>query len=124
LRPEATSGDMGVLDEDGYLTLWGRACGVINVAGVKVFPGEIEAVLKKCPGVRDAAVTALPDQVKGEKICAWIVRQDKTVTRKNILNFCHNAINIHACPQKIVFTEELPLNNNGKVDKKRLREQV
>jgi long-chain acyl-CoA synthetase len=115
---------MGVLEEGGYLTLWGRASGVINVAGVKVLPEEIETALKKCPGVRDAAVAALPDQIKGEKICAWIVRQDNAVTRKDILNFCHNTINMYACPQKIIFTEELPLNNNGKVDKKRLREQT
>ena len=120
LRPEATSGDLGMLDDDGYLTIVGRATGVINVAGAKAYPETIEAVLKTHPDVLDAAVAGVSDPLKGQKVCAWLVRRSDTLTAAGITRFCRSNMPSHACPQVIVFLEELPLNNNGKVDRRAL----
>ncbi|MDR2006117.1 MAG: AMP-binding protein [Acidaminococcales bacterium] len=121
LRPEATAGDVGELDGEGYLTLYGRAAGVINVAGIKVMPERVEDVLKKCPDISDAAVTGIEDATKGEKICAFVVRRGDKLTKREIVRFCRYNMDQYSCPQKIIFTDALPLNDNGKVDRAALR---
>ncbi|MCE5286655.1 MAG: AMP-binding protein [Pelosinus sp.] len=118
-RPKATVGDLGRVD-GGYLYLLGRKTGLINTGGIKVIPEQVEDILRECPGVADAAVAGLDDSVKGQKVCAWIVRTKKELAAADILAFCHKKMRPHYCPQKIMFVEDFPLNANSKVDKKRL----
>ncbi|MDR3349073.1 MAG: AMP-binding protein [Acidaminococcales bacterium] len=121
LRPEATAGDIGELDGEGFLTLYGRAAGTINVAGVKIVPERVEEALKKCPAIGDAAVTGIGDATKGEKICAFVVRRGAGVTKQEIARFCRENMDRHSCPQKIIFIDALPLNGSGKVDRAALK---
>ena len=118
LRPEATAGDFGELDGEGYLTLYGRASGAIDVAGITVMPERVAEALKKCPKIIDAAVLGVGDATKGEKICAFIVaRRGDRLTAQDVVRFCRENMDQYSCPQKIIFTKALPLNENGKVDR-------
>lgn len=116
-RPKATVGDLGSLDDNGYLYLWGRKGGIINTGGIKVIPEQVEAVLLQCPGISAAAVGGIDDPVRGQKVCAWIVKNQMTLTPSDILSFCQRKLRPHYCPQKIIFLDEIPLNQNGKIDR-------
>jgi long-chain acyl-CoA synthetase len=118
LRPEATAGDLGELDGEGYLTIYGRASGAINVAGIKVLPERVEDALKLCPKIGAAAVMGMEDAVKGEKICAFIVaRRGSELTKQDVVRFCRENMDQYSCPQQIIFLKALPLNENGKLDR-------
>lgn len=116
-RPKGTVGDIGEVDEHGCLTLLGRQQGLINVGGVKVIPEQVEAVLRQCPGIAEAVVGPVPDPIRGERVCAWIVKQDEGLQTGNIRAFCRQHINRYCCPQKFVFVKELPILSSGKIDK-------
>lgn len=120
-RPEASVGDLGRVDEEGYLYIAGRKNGLINAGGIKVIPEQVEAVLRQCPGVADALVAGVDDLLRGQKVCAWIVKhKNRKVAAADILDFCRPKLRPHYCPQKIVFVDAIPLNANGKPDKKLL----
>jgi long-chain acyl-CoA synthetase len=116
-RPKATVGDLGRLDKEGYLYLLGRKHNIINTGGVKVIPEQVEAVLLQCPGVAEAVVGGIDDPIRGQKICAWIVKNQATLMAADIFAFCQNKMRPHYYPQKIIFLNEIPLNKNGKIDR-------
>jgi long-chain acyl-CoA synthetase len=120
-KPKATVGDLGRLDKDGYLYLLGRKHNIINTGGVKVIPEQVEAVLLQCPGVAAAVVGGIDDPIRGQKVCAWIVKNQATIMAADIFAFCQNKMHPHYCPQKIIFLNEIPLNQNGKIDRISLR---
>lgn len=120
-KPKATVGDLGRIDHNGYLYLLGRKQGIINSGGIKVIPEQIEEILRHCPGVAEAVVGGVDDPIRGQKICAWIVKNTATLTVTDILEFCRKKLLHHCCPQKIVFIDEIPLNANGKADRLRLK---
>lgn len=119
-QPLATVGDLGYIDSEGYLFLQGRINGLINVAGIKVIPAQVETVIKQCEGVVDVVVSGIKNTIKGEKICAWIVKSQLNLTISDIKEFCRQNMPKHCCPQKIVFIENIPINANGKIDYKQL----
>lgn len=121
-RPRATVGDLGELDKNGYLTLLGRQQGLINAGGIKVIPEQLEAVLRQCPGIAEVVVAGIGDEIRGERIGAWIVRSDRHLQAGDIRKFCRNRINQHFWPQKVFFLNELPVLPNGKIDRRRLQE--
>jgi long-chain acyl-CoA synthetase len=120
-RPKATVGDLGRLDKEGYLYLLGRKHSIINMGGVKVIPEQVETVLLQCPGVAEAVVGGIDDPIRGQKVCAWIVKNQATLMAADIFAFCQNKMRPHYCPQKIIFLNEIPLNKNGKIDRISLR---
>lgn len=122
-RPRATVGDLGRLDAEGYLYVLGRKNGMINSGGVKVIPEQVEAVLCQCPGVSQAVVGGVDDELKGQRVCAWIVKNKPTLTAVDILSFCRTKLRNHYYPQKIIFVEEFPLNTSGKIDLLRLKQE-
>lgn len=124
MQPKASIGDIGILDEEGYLTLLGREKGIINVAGIKVFPGKVEQVVRACPGVGEAAVFGISDTIRGEKVCAAVVKSAQALSAKDVLHFCQKNLDKYDCPQRVVFLPKLPLNANGKVDVATLRKFV
>ncbi len=123
-RPRATVGDLGRIDHKGYLYLLGRKQGIINTGGVKVIPEQVEEILRQCPGVAEAAVGGIDDPIRGQKVCAWIVKNTATLTITDILEFCRKKMLHHCCPQKIVFVDEIPMNASGKIDRIRLKNKV
>jgi len=117
-----TLGDMGYLDEDGYLFITDRMKDMIISGGANIYPAEVERVLFKHPGVADAAVIGVPDPHWGEKVKA-IVEPRGTVTEKELIDFCRSEIAHYKCPASIDFVAEFPRDPNGKVRKRELRER-
>lgn len=122
-RPKATVGDLGRLNTEGYLYLLGRKHGIINTGGVKVIPEQVEAILLQCPGITEAVVQGIPDPIRGQKVCAWVVKNKSTLTTADILDFCRKKMRHHYCPHKIIFVDELPINKNGKIDRVKLQNE-
>jgi long-chain acyl-CoA synthetase len=117
-----TVGDMGHLDNDGYLYITDRVSDMILRGGVNVYPAEIEQCLHTHPAVVDCAVFGIPDERSGEAILALIeARTD--VTSEQLSEHCRDNLADFKCPQRFELVDELPRDPNGKVLKRQLREQ-
>ncbi len=114
------TGDLGWLDDEGFLWLDGRVSDMINRGGLKVFPGAVEDVLVSAPGVREAAVVGVPDERVGEVPWAFVVRTDGTADEAALLSWCRDHLTPYRVPTRIVFVEQLPRNDVGKVVKREL----
>jgi long-chain acyl-CoA synthetase len=113
-------GDLAALNRDGYIFLKGRADDVINRAGVKYYPGEVEAVLLSHPSIRDVAVIGGPHGLLGEVSVAFLVCE-RSVGSDEIQQFCKDRIAMNKAPHYVFFLSELPRVAAGKTDKKMLR---
>ena len=118
------SGDIGYRDPDGYYFLVDRVKDMINVAGFKVFPREVEEVLFRHNAVREAAVVGVPDPVRGEAVKAFVVLQEgRRVTPEELQQVCRDAVASYKVPETIEFLGALPKNPTGKILKKELRKR-
>jgi long-chain acyl-CoA synthetase len=122
-----TLGDIGYLDDDGYLYLTDRAAHMIVSGGVNIYPQEAENVLAGHPAVADVAVLGVPDAEMGEAVKAVVVPVDPAaagpVLAAELLAFCRAELASYKCPRSVDFTGELPREPNGKLYKRRLRER-
>lgn len=115
------SGDQGHVTADGRLFLTGRIKDIINIAGIKVSPFEVEAVLDAHPAVLQSAVTAVTDPLYGEVVKAFVrVRPGHALTERELLRFASQQLINFQVPKVVQFVESFPLNNMGKLDRKRL----
>ena len=115
------TGDLGYLDADGYLYISGRAKDVIIRGGHNVHAADVEAVLYEHPSVLEAAVAAVPHEVLGEDIGAWIVvRPTASLTADELTTLCRERLADYKVPRVITFLDELPRNPTGKVLKRNL----
>ncbi|MFD2419718.1 acyl-CoA synthetase [Amycolatopsis pigmentata] len=118
-----TVGDIGWLDEDGYLFLCDRRRDMIISGGVNIYPAEIEAALLAIAGVRDCAVFGVPDDEFGESVCAWIEPDEGvTLTKENVCEELATRLSRYKLPKVVEFAAELPREDSGKIFKRRLRE--
>lgn len=118
------SGDLGYLDEDGYLFLDGRIKELINRAGEKFPPREVDEVLYQMEGVELAAVAGVPDAVYGEEVAAFIKKKDGAVLDAQMVQeFCRDKIASYKVPRKVYFLEDLPKGGNGKIQRLKLVER-
>lgn len=115
------TGDIATMDEEGYFTIVDRRKDMILVSGFNVYPNEVEAVLAKIPGVKECAVVGAPDEATGEAVKAFIVRRDPTLDAEAIRTFCRGELAAYKAPKIIVFRDELPKSNVGKILRKDLR---
>jgi long-chain acyl-CoA synthetase len=116
------TGDMGRVDEAGYLTIVGRAKDMLISGGVNVYPSEIEAVLHLHPAVAEAAVVGHPDEEWGEIPVAFVIpRQDARVSPGEIQQFCRERLAGLKVPRRVELVEDLPRTASGKVRKVELR---
>jgi fatty-acyl-CoA synthase len=122
-----TLGDIGYLDEDGYLYLTDRQAHMIISGGVNVYPQEAENVLLSHPAVLDVAVIGVPDPEMGEAVKAVVEPTDPDAVgpelAEEILAFCRSELATYKCPRSVDFVDELPRDPNGKLYKRRLRER-
>jgi acyl-CoA synthetase (AMP-forming)/AMP-acid ligase II len=117
------SGDLGYLDEDGFLYLVGRKKDLIVRGGHNVYPTDIEAVILEHPGVQEAAVVGVPHDVLGEDIAAFVVaKPNATVGGDELKDFCASHLADYKRPRHVSFVDSLPRNATGKVMKHRLSE--
>jgi long-chain acyl-CoA synthetase len=116
-----TLGDVGYLDEEGYLWVTDRMKDMIITGGANVYPAEVEAVLFNHPAVADVAVIGIPDPEWGESVKA-IVETASQVTGQDLVDYCRHHLAHYKCPKSIDLVERLPRDPNGKVRKRELRE--
>jgi len=117
------TGDVGYRDADGFYFLVDRVKDMINCAGFKVWPREVEEVLYAHPAVRECAVVGLPDEVKGESVAAFVVPQaGASVTAGEIDAFCRERMAAYKVPRRIALVDAIPKSPTGKILKRVLRE--
>ncbi len=117
-----TLGDVGYLDEDGFLYLCDRAKDMIISGGVNIYPAEIEAELHKMPGVSDCAVFGIPDDEYGEQICAVVQRlPGSDIGEADVRAFLRERIAGYKVPKRVEFHTDLPREDSGKIFKRKLR---
>jgi long-chain acyl-CoA synthetase len=116
------TGDLGRLDEDGYLYVLGRADDMIVTGGLNVYPSEVETVLLNHPKVQEAAVVGIHDSGRGQVMKAIVVlKHGETATQREILKFCKERLASFKMPRQLEFKDSLPKSRTGKVAKKQLR---
>jgi acyl-CoA synthetase (AMP-forming)/AMP-acid ligase II len=131
-NPEATAetlingwlhtGDMGYMDESGYLFIMDRSKDMIISGGENIYPREIEEVLIRHPAVREVAVIGVPDHKWGEAIKAVVsLVPGQAVTEEELISFCKASIASYKKPKSLDFVDDLPKNNYGKILKRELR---
>jgi acyl-CoA synthetase (AMP-forming)/AMP-acid ligase II len=109
-----TVGDLGTLDDDGYLWLEGRREDLIISGGVNVYPAEVEAALAGAPGVREVAVFGLDDERWGQRVCAAVVG-DADADADAVMGFARTMLAAYKCPKQVFFVDALPRTSTGKV---------
>jgi long-chain acyl-CoA synthetase len=118
------TGDIGYLDEDGYLFIVDRKKDLIKTSGFQVWPREIEEVISSHPAVAEVGVAGLPDQMRGETVKAWIVlRAGEKLSGAEMKAFCRDRLAPYKVPAKYEFVTELPKTQIGKVLRRVLRQQ-
>lgn len=116
------TGDMGRVDEDGYVYIMDRKNDMIISGGMNVYSTEVENVIQQVPGVRQVAVIGIPHSDWGEQVIAFVIADAAQVpSEETILQYCKQNLAKYKCPKKIKFVEEFPLTPYGKLDKKTLR---
>ena len=117
------TGDIGVMEEDGYIRIVDRKKDMVVVSGFNVYPNDVEDVIATHPGVLEVAVIGVPDDSTGEAVKAFIVAADKTLTQDEVRHFCKDHLTSYKVPKRVEFRDELPKSNVGKILRKDLRSQ-
>jgi long-chain acyl-CoA synthetase len=115
------SGDIGVMDEQGYVRIVDRKKDMILVSGFNVYPNEIEQVVNLHPGVLECAAIGVPDQRTGEAVKLFVVRRDPALAEEDVATYCRENFTAYKRPKIIEFRDELPKSNVGKILRRELR---
>jgi long-chain acyl-CoA synthetase len=118
------TGDIGVMDERGYVRIVDRKKDMILVSGFNVYPNEIEAVVAMHPGVLECAAIGVPDRKSGEAVKLFIVKGDPALTAEGVLDFCRGHLTGYKIPREVEFRAELPKSNVGKILRRELRDEA
>jgi long-chain acyl-CoA synthetase len=116
------SGDIGIMDERGYIRIVDRKKDMILVSGFNVYPNEIESVIATHPGVVECAAVGVPDERSGEAVKVFVVRKDPALTAEQLMEFCKQNFTGYKKPKYIEFRDELPKTNVGKILRRELRD--
>ncbi len=123
LPNEHRTGDLGIIDEDSHVTVVGRLKDLIIRGGVNISPVEIDNILSRHPDIVDAAACGIPDKVYGEEVVAYVVARDESgLTEEMIKAHCGESLASFKTPKQVIFTDSLPKNERGKLDRKALSE--
>jgi long-chain acyl-CoA synthetase len=133
-RPEETAkvmskdgafktGDIGVMDERGYVTIVDRKKDMILVSGFNVYPNELEQVVSAMPGVLEVAAIGVPDEHSGEVPKLFIVKKDPSLTEEQVMAYCKEQLTGYKRPKFVEFRAELPKTNVGKILRRALRDE-
>ena len=117
------SGDVGVMDADGYTKIVDRKKDMILVSGFNVYPNEVEGVVASHPGVLECAVVGVPDDNSGEAVKLFVVKKDPALTEKELMEFCKEQLTGYKKPKYIEFRADLPKTNVGKILRRELRDE-
>lgn len=115
------TGDIGVMDDAGYIRIIDRKKDMIIVSGFNVFPNELENVISLCPGVVECAAIGIADQSQGEAIKVFVVKNDSNLSEDELIAYCKANLTGYKRPKYIEFRDELPKSNVGKILRRELR---
>jgi long-chain acyl-CoA synthetase len=117
------TGDVGIMNEEGYTRIVDRKKDMILVSGFNVYPNEIEGVVAALPGVLEVACVGVPDKNSGEAVKLYIVKKDPSLTSEQVLAFCKEQLTGYKRPKFVEFRETLPKTNVGKILRRELRDE-
>jgi long-chain acyl-CoA synthetase len=134
-RPEETAkvmtndgffktGDLGFMNEEGYIKIVDRKKDMILVSGFNVYPNELEDVIVQHPKVLECAAIGVPDERSGEVVKIFVVKKDESLTQDELMKFCRENLTSYKVPKSIEFRKELPKSNVGKILRKDLRAEI
>jgi len=134
-RPEETAkvlmpdgwlrtGDIGRMDERGYVYIEDRKKDMVLVSGFNVYPNEVESVAVTHPGILEAAAVAQPDEHSGEVVALFVVRKDPSLTEQEVIEHCRKSLTGYKVPKHVYFRSELPKTNVGKILRRALRDEI
>jgi len=118
------TGDVAVVDEEGYVTFQDRKRDLIISGGLNVYPSEVERVIAGHPGVREVAVVGAPDEEWGEAVVAYVVPADGAVSSEQIIEWTRERLAHYKKPRRVEFLERMPLGSSNKVLKRELRDRL
>jgi long-chain acyl-CoA synthetase len=118
------TGDVGRVDEEGFVYIEDRKKDMILVSGFNVYPNEVESVAASHPGVLEAAAVAEPDERSGEVVALFVVRKDPNLTAQSIIDHCRKHLTGYKVPRHVYFRNELPKTNVGKILRRALRDEM
>jgi len=117
------TGDVGVIDERGYVKIVDRKKDMVLVSGFNVYPNEVEGVVAMMPGVLECACIGVPDDKTGEAVKVFVVRKDPSLTAEQVLAYCKDNLTGYKRPKYVEFRDELPKTNVGKILRRELRDE-
>jgi len=115
------TGDIGWMNEQGYVKIIDRKKDMVLVSGFNVYPSEVEDVISMLPGVLECGVVGVPDEASGEAVKAFIVKRDMQLSAEDVINHCKEQLTNYKRPKYIEFRDELPKTNVGKILRRELR---
>ena len=118
------TGDIGHIDDKGFVFIEDRKKDMILVSGFNVYPNEVESVVAESPGVLEVAAVAQPDANAGEVVALFVVRKDPSLTEKALIDFCRKELTGYKVPKHVYFRDELPKTNVGKILRRQLRDEL
>jgi len=118
------TGDIGYMDENGYVFIEDRKKDMILVSGFNVYPNEVEGVAVTHPGVLEVAAVAQPDERAGEVVALFAVKKDPALTEEALIEHCRKALTGYKVPKRVYFRDELPKTNVGKILRRELKDQL
>jgi len=117
------TGDVGVMDERGFVRIVDRKKDMILVSGFNVYPNEIEGVVAAHPGVLECAAVGVPDSKSGEAVKLFVVKKDPALTAEQVIAHCKTHLTGYKCPREVEFRADLPKTNVGKILRRQLRDE-
>ncbi len=117
------TGDMAIMDEDGFVKIVDRKKDMILVSGFNVYPNEIEDVVAMHPKVLEVAAIGIPNEKSGELVKIFVVKKDKSLKEDELIQYCRENLTGYKVPKAVEFREELPKTNVGKILRRKLREE-
>jgi long-chain acyl-CoA synthetase len=118
------TGDIGRMDEKGFVYIEDRKKDMILVSGFNVYPNEVESVAAEHPGVLEVAAVAQPDENSGEVVALFVVKKDPKLTAADLIAFCRKSLTGYKVPHHVYFRTELPKSNVGKILRRDLRDEL
>jgi fatty-acyl-CoA synthase len=119
------TGDLAVMDDDGYVQIVGRSKDMIIRGGENIYPREIEEFLYSHPKIKDVQIIGVPDQLYGEEVMAWVIlKPDVDATQEELCDYCTGKISRFKIPRYWRFTKDFPMTVSGKIQKYKLREMA
>jgi long-chain acyl-CoA synthetase len=118
------TGDVGRMDDKGFVYIEDRKKDMILVSGFNVYPNEVEGVIAAHPGVLEVAAVAQPDEHSGEVVALFVVRKDPSLTEQQVIDFARTELTGYKVPRHVHFRSELPKTNVGKILRRSLRDEL